>query len=160
IDGVIADVRQISINLRPTTLDDFGLVTALKLLCKEFERSQKAKVVFQTTDGLLNRYDSEIEIALFRIAQEALTNAVKHARASKISVQVLHIDKRLQLIVEDNGKGFHYEDPPRAVSAQRGLGLLTMKERAELLSGRYRIETEPKKGTRIVVEIPFRTEKS
>ncbi|HXG38141.1 MAG TPA: ATP-binding protein [Bacteroidota bacterium] len=155
VDGMIGDVRKMSTSLRPTVLDDFGLVTALKMLCKEAGRTRKTKVVFQTSDGVSRRYESEVEIALYRIAQEALSNAVKHARASKILVQLKHVDNHVRLIVEDNGKGFYVDDVAQHASTAQGLGLLTMKERAELLGGRYRIETASRKGTRIDVEIPL-----
>src|SRR5258706_9612189 len=83
IDGMIIEIRRLSTNLHPSVLDDFGLIVALKLLCEEIEKIQKIKILFEPADGKMGRFEPHVEIALFRIVQEALSNIGKHARASE-----------------------------------------------------------------------------
>jgi len=155
LDKTIIEVRRISSNLRPDVLDDFGLVTALKLLCKEFEKLHKVRAAFQLDNTVPEHMDSNIEIALYRIAQEALANIAKHASATTATVHLLHRNSSIQLIVEDDGKGFNQEDTMRAKGTGHGLGFITMKERSELLGGSFELDSVPSKGTTISVTIPL-----
>ena len=152
----ITEVRRMSAKLRPSTLDDFGLVVAATRLCEDCERLHRLPVIFQTAGFLLERYDSELEIALYRIVQESLSNIVKHSRATWTRVRLSHLQNTLSLEIEDNGIGFSNEKLaalPRTEGHQ--LGLVSMKERAILLGGTFNIDSLPGKGTKISVLIPL-----
>ena len=155
LDKTISEVRRVSSNLRPSVLDDFGLVVALKLLCKDFEKFHGLRTISHLGNGSPVRADANIEIALYRIAQEALSNIAKHATASKVALHLVHQDSSIQLIVEDNGKGFNQDDVSRAKTSGGGLGLISMRERAELLGGNLDVATAAGKGTTISVTIPL-----
>ncbi len=155
IDKMIAEIRRLSSNLHPSVLDDFGLVIAIQLLCKEFEGQQRLKIIFQSTDNQMKRYHPNTEIAIYRIAQEALSNIAKHAEASTATVQLHHNHRTVSLMIEDNGKGFDIEDTRARKGSDRGLGLLSMKERSEGLNGIFHIESSGNAGTKIFVEIPL-----
>jgi PAS domain S-box-containing protein len=154
-DNMIHTIRRISADLHPSALDDFGLRVALQLLCKEFEKEKRTKITFHTTDDQMKRFDSHVEIALYRIAQEALSNAAKHADAADVTVELCHNDGTVSLTIEDNGKGFDISKVQARKGSERGLGLISMKERLEHLSGIFRIESTALHGTRIRVEVPL-----
>jgi signal transduction histidine kinase len=154
LDETIVDVRRISSNLRPSVLDDFGLVSALRLLCSEFEKHHGIKTVFQLGDSERMQLHANAEIALYRIAQEAFSNIAKHANASNISMQLLRIDSSVVLIVEDDGRGFNRERSTRSQPAAHGFGLISMRERSELLGGSFDVDSTVGKGTTIRVTIP------
>ena len=154
IDAMITEIRRISSNLHPSALDDFGLLIALQLLCKEYEKVHKVKVSFQSTNAQMTRYNPQIEIALYRITQEALSNIAKHAMATTVNIRLVHRDPFLHLTIEDDGKGFEPGSVQVRRGSDRGLGLISMKERSEHLGGSYRIESSIGGGTRIHIEIP------
>lgn len=158
IDRLIVEVRRMSAHLRPTALDDFGLVVALRRLCEEFQKLHKLKITFIRHGVLRDHYEADIEIALYRIAQEALFNAVKHSQATKASVRITDNGTMLVLEIQDNGRGISRRDRESAKSNRRGLGLLSMHERAKLLGGIFTLESTPQKGTTVRVEIPLTTE--
>lgn len=153
IDVMITEIRRVSSNLRPTTLDDFGLVVALQLLCKEFQKAHNLKVKFQP--AVRERYDEPVEIALYRIAQEALSNIVKHAAAASVLVHLSDSGNALALIVQDDGKGVDAGKIQLQKGSRRGLGLISMRERAENLGGSFRLESAPHGGAIIRVVIPI-----
>lgn len=141
------DVRRLAFELRPKALDDFGLVPAVERLLETFAEQTGLRVDFEAR--LVDRLPAEVETALYRIVQEALTNAVKHARARSISVVLARSGKTVSALVEDDGRGFELD--PRG----QGLGLAGMHERLALLGGRLKIETAPDRGTTIVAEVPL-----
>lgn len=146
--------RALSHDLRPTILDDFGLTAALHWYADEYARTFGIPVhihVEPADDGALT---SDVELALFRIAQEALTNSGKHAAASRISLAMTFPDDLIKLVVEDNGKGFEPRDRT-GPTRQGGLGLYGMEERAELLGGSLTVDSDPGKGTRVTALIPL-----
>jgi signal transduction histidine kinase len=149
VRSTLQDVRQLAVELRPTALDDFGLVPALRRLTSTFGES--TGIVVDLEAALPDeRLPSELETALYRIVQEALTNIVKHARASHVSIVLTRKPSSVAAVVEDDGVGF---DPaaPRA----DGLGLVGMRERVALLGGRVAIESTPGRGTTAIVEVPL-----
>jgi signal transduction histidine kinase len=157
LERSITEVRRVSSDLRPSVLDDFGLVAALRILCKDFEKRHAVRTVFQVEDGGYTAGEPQLEIALYRIVQEALTNVARHAEASSVTVRLLGHGRAIQLIVDDDGKGF---DPGAAVprpGEDHGLGLINMRERTELLGGRCVVETAPNEGTTISVTIPVQS---
>jgi len=147
--STLHDVRRLAVELRPKALDDFGLVPALERLAETV--AEQAHVTIHVEDSLGDaRLSAEVETALYRIVQEALTNVVKHATAQTISVVLTRQGDRIVLLVEDDGPGF---DP---LAAHEGLGLLGMRERIALVDGRLQVESGAERGTTIAVEVPAR----
>jgi PAS domain S-box-containing protein len=151
LERLLGQVRQISLNLRPSILDDLGLVPALRSLLDEQGRRASIAVRF-SAKNIPENLDPEIQTTCFRIAQEAITNAVRHAGATQIDLDLRREDENLQLNVQDNGRGF---ETPSAPSQTIGLGLLGMKERAVLVGGRTRISSSPGKGTTVDATLPL-----
>lgn len=126
---------------------------ALQLLCKEFQKTHNVEVSFQSDS--VEECDERVRIALYRIAQEALSNVAKHANATTVSVHVSHTDSTIALAVEDNGRGFEVETVHMHQGPRRSLGLISMRERAQLLGGSFQIKSSKRAGTRIQVELPL-----
>ena len=135
---------------RPKALDDFGLVPALERLAETFSEQTEVDVHLQAALGN-ERLDPEIETALYRIVQEALTNVVKHAQASTISVVLTKRGDSVTALIEDDGQGFEASG-----GSGDGLGLLGIRERIALLRGRVAVESSEGSGTTVVVEVPVR----
>ncbi len=146
--ATLQDVRRLAVQLRPKALDDFGLVPALERLTQTFTESSGIAVDLEAQLG--DRLPTEAETTLYRVVQEALTNVVKHAEASRVSILLVRRDGTATVVIEDDGRGF---DPSEA-SAQ-SMGLQGMRERAELHDGRLTVETSPGAGTTLVVEVPL-----
>jgi two-component system sensor histidine kinase UhpB len=147
-------VRALSHDLRPTILDDFGLIAAIRWFGDEYTKTFGVPVRIQIKDVPEDRLTAEAELALFRVTQEALTNSGKYAQATETGVTLEGHDGHVQLTVTDNGRGFD----PEALSGpsrQGGLGLYGMRERIELLGGRFAIDAAPGQGTRVTAEIPL-----
>ncbi|OGK87934.1 MAG: hypothetical protein A2X52_22785 [Candidatus Rokubacteria bacterium GWC2_70_16] len=141
------EIHRIIYDLRPSLLDDLGLSAALKSHAQEHLAGRGLSLSLEIEEGLPAR--PEIEIATFRIYQELVTNILRHAQAEHVSIELYERDGRLVLAVEDDGVGFD----PDAKSA--GVGLTGMRERAALLNGSIRFDSEPGMGTHVVVEIPI-----
>jgi signal transduction histidine kinase len=148
--ATLQDVRRLAVELRPQALDDFGLVPALERLTDEFAASTGLTVQLQAALGEV-RLPAEVETALYRLVQEALTNVAKHAQASRISIVLTRKDGSVAAVIEDDGRGFS-----AAGGGSEGLGLVGMKERVGLLDGRFEIESTEGAGTTIAVEVPLR----
>jgi two-component system sensor histidine kinase UhpB len=148
------NVRALSHNLRPAILDDFGLVAALRWLADEYRQTFGMPVEIEIGRPAPVRLPPEMELALFRIAQEGLTNSAKYADAGRVRLALSFPDGAAELVVEDDGKGF---DPGLVPGPSRagGLGLFGMRERAELLNASLTIEAAPGRGTRIAVRAPL-----
>jgi signal transduction histidine kinase len=144
------DVRRLAVELRPKALDDFGLVPALERLAETFSEQTALDVHVQAVLGD-ERLPHEIESALYRIVQEALTNVIKHAQATTVSVVLTKKGDGVAVVIEDDGRGF---DPAEA--RDDGLGLVGMRERIALLGGRVTIESSERGGTTVAVEVPVR----
>jgi PAS domain S-box-containing protein len=154
LDNVVKEAREISYNLMPSVLDDFGLAPGLQSLCDQFAKGTDLKIMFHA-HGLTERLAPEIETGIYRIAQEALNNVAKHAAAKEVEVQIIRLADRLRLTVEDNGKGMKAFPPvPRSLGGG-GTGLVSMRERAASFNGTLVIDSTPGKGTTIDVEIPL-----
>lgn len=155
LDRLLAQVRSLSLDLRPPLLDDLGLVPALHWLLQQAEVRATAPRVHLATDPDLVRFDPTLETACFRIAQEALTNALRHARAQSVHLMLGVQDGTLRLRVRDDGVGF---DAASARSrAERGgsLGLLGMHERALLAGGSLTLLSAPGRGTEVEAVFPL-----
>jgi signal transduction histidine kinase len=153
IDITIEEVRRVCNALLPAALNEFGIVSTLRALCSELGSLAGFKAVFEN-EGSLDRMSKKSQIYLYRIAQEALSNITKHARATQVNMKLKRENNIVTLEVSDNGKGFIF-DP--VCFAQRN-GLQNMRERTNLLDGEFIINSEPGKGTTIKVSIPYTTE--
>lgn len=145
---VIAQVRQMSLNLRPHILDEQGLLPTLLWHFERYTAQTKVQVSF-THRGLKEQLPPEINSAAYRIVQEALNNIARHAKVSEATVSVQVSDRIIRIKVEDRGAGFN----PAMVSATSS-GLSGMQERAFLLGGKLTVRTAPKKGTTVMAELP------
>ncbi len=150
LSGAIQEVRRISRDLRPGVLDDLGLGPALKALTDDFRNHTGIVTTFNTV-VFRNRLDQDAKIALYRIAQEALTNIERHSGATEISIDVRGHKKGATLRIADNGCGIPQD---RKTTARGGLGLRNMQERVEQLDGTLRIFSS-RSGTVIVAEVPL-----
>ena len=146
------ELRHFSRDLRPLILEDLGLVPALRQLVLEME-ARSAMVCQLAVEGKARRLDPGVELALFRVAQEALRNAERHANASELSIRLSHRRSRTILTVSDDGKGFEVPDLTALVGGKH-LGLVGIRERARLVGGVCEIQSAPGQGTRIEVSVP------
>ncbi len=154
IDGVSADMRSISRRLMPKVLVDFGIAAAMENLCNQVGESNKLKVNFYKS-GFGRRFDDIIELGIYRIGQELIHNALKHAGASVINVQLIEHSRSIVLMIEDNGKGF---DEKARDPKNRGLGLINIESRAKALGGDFFIDSVEGKGVTATIEIPVESE--
>ena len=154
----LQDVRKIIYNLRPMSLDDLGLVPTLQRYVLTFQEETGISVSF-ITKGSQPELKPVISLTVFRIVQEALNNVAKHAKANTVVMQLEFLDENLRLFVYDDGVGFDTARlNERNEDVSSGFGLVSMRERIELLGGDMRISSEPGKGTRLNIIIPFTRE--
>ena len=159
VDEALRLVRDLSVDLRPPLLDDLGLVTALRWYVDRY-----AKRTGIVTDVIIKladpneRFSRELETACFRIAQEALTNVVRHARATRVAVRLKKEDDLLVLSVRDDGVGFNPDTLRRRAPRAATLGLLGMQERAHAAGGVVEIDSEISEGTEIRLKLPLAAE--
>jgi PAS domain S-box-containing protein len=150
---IACDVQSLSHQLHSSTLDYLGVVAAIKAFCSEVSKQHQVSVEF-TEKNVPKHLPKDISLCLFRIAQEALHNAVKYSGADQFLVALYAVGEEIQLVVQDAGAGFDVEEAKR----NRGLGLVSMQERANLVRGRFAVDSKPGKGTRIFAAVPFVTE--
>jgi signal transduction histidine kinase len=149
VDGVLGNLHRLAMNLRPASLDYVGLVAALHQHIEAIS-DQYGLVAQLEATGLDERLSPELETAIYRIVQEALTNTVRHSRATRVDVLLQRDKRQLVVLVEDNGVGFE----PDAASSGERLGLVGMRERVEMLGGRLTVESRPGTGTTVRAIIP------
>lgn len=148
--NLIDDIRNISVELRPSSLDDLGLEAAFKSYFKHFEQTYGLAISYQANiQG--KRYDSDIETVVYRVVQESILNALKYASVNHIDVSIQDTGNHIIAEVIDQGVGFNPQSQPKGT----GLGLYGMNERAELVNGNVNIDTQIGKGTIITLEIPI-----
>jgi len=153
INDSLNDLRRIIFDLRPMILDDLGLAPALRRYTDDFTSRHSLPVEMKVL-GVETRIDPIIEVALFRIVQEALHNARKHALASRVVVTLGYGPDAVGVSIEDNGKGFDPNGVSRNWGQSEKFGLSGMKERAKLFGGSLDVDTAPGEGTKITVRIP------
>ena len=151
------EVHSVALELRPTTLDDLGLEAALLSFAREWERrhDQRIKVVFNSSGfatNQVNRLAFDVEVAIYRVVQEALTNASRHSNAQIVSIILERDESRVRVTIEDDGVGFDVEK--MMSSENRRLGLMSMQERVQMVGGEFKIDSGSA-GTTIVVTIPL-----
>jgi signal transduction histidine kinase len=152
-DDIIQGVRRFSRDLRPSTLDDLGLLPTLEGLAASTTEKDGILTRFWVT-GEKRRLSQQVELALFRIAQEALTNVKKHAAATQAVITVEFTGDAVRVTVRDNGKGFGRTTPTDELAASGHLGLIGMHERARLLGGTLLMQSQLELGTKVVVTVP------
>ena len=145
------DIRHISHELHPALLQEAGLPAALSAYCEEFSQVRGLPVSCET-DGSVEELSPRAALYLYRIAQEALGNAAKHSEARKIEVRLTRADSRVCLSVSDNGVGCSADQ----IGKSGGLGLINMRERVLQLHGNFEFDSEPGRGTKVKVTVPFR----
>jgi signal transduction histidine kinase len=157
------EVRKMARGLRPSVLDDLGLAAALEHLATEYTHAHGIAVDLVAPDLAFDRLPTEVETALYRIAQEALTNVLKYAAAKAVSLVVRREVgdlSRVHLTVEDDGRGFDSDSLLQASGTGKGLGLVGIRERAALLNGSFTLESRLGSGTTVHVCIPIKKEKN
>lgn len=154
IEQTVSEARHVIANLRPTALDDFGLATALRLHVEEFYSDEDCQVGYEEVIGE-DRLPVPIETALFRVAQEALTNIRKHAQSPRVEVRLERLDQTVRLEVRDWGRGFELGKGTNEGGPGERVGLVGMRERVILLGGDLKVDSQPGAGTTIVAEVPL-----
>jgi signal transduction histidine kinase len=150
-EATLAEVGKIVHDLRPTALDDLGLVSAVRLHARNLLEASGVRLSFEASGFGHRRLPPAVEVAVFRVAQEALTNIARHARASEATVALHLREGTLVVLVEDNGVGF---DPAQVYRTGQRAGLMGMEERASLIGGTLRIHSRPGGGTRVELRVP------
>ena len=153
IEELMIQVRTMSLELRPAMLQDLGLIPTLRWYVNGYAERRNLTIDFEV-DQYADRYDEEVEIALYRICQEALTNISRHAQATRIRLSLNQEDHRLSASIEDNGVGFDVKKVQSHPPTELGAGLIAMRERAVSLGGTFQLITKEGKGTQINIEIP------
>ncbi len=152
----IKEVRRISSDLLPSVLNDFGLKAGIKDLVKHTSTGNKIDVQFYTDKEEEIEIDKHVETSLYRITQEAINNSLKYSEATEIRIKLTSDIEFLNLHIEDNGKGFDLEEAmEKSKSKSSGNGLANMKERTELINGKFVIHSQHEEGTQVYVEVPL-----
>jgi PAS domain S-box-containing protein len=149
VDHVLEDLHRLAMDLRPAALDHLGLIAALEQLTNKLN-SEQLSIRFNIYGFEGERLSQVLETSIYRIIQEALTNAIRHSQASNLSILLEKKAGQVRIYVEDNGVGFDLED----LQIEGHLGLAGMRERAEMMGGRLTIDSAPGKGTSILLEVP------
>jgi PAS domain S-box-containing protein len=149
--NIVSDILDLSHRLYPSKLEYLGLAAAAASFCRELSERQKVEIDFHCA-GILKEMPKQISLCLYRVLQEALQNAAKHSRSRLFEVLLSVEANEIQLTVRDSGLGF---DPAVAMTG-RGLGLISMKRRLELVDGEFSIESQPQHGTTIHARVPLK----
>ena len=151
---MLEEVRKLTLDLRPTILDDLGLIPAIRWYAENRLKPLGVKVQLETS-GIDRRLPPQMETALFRVVQEAVSNIAKHAEAENVVISLNITSTTAVIEVEDDGKGFDLAALSRQVDKGQGLGLMGMQERVALFSGMMTVETAPGAGTQLRIEVPL-----
>jgi two-component system sensor histidine kinase UhpB len=153
ISELLGKVRQMSLDLHPSVLDDLGLGPALSWCVRTRTTGSNLQVTLDVPGGL-PRFADMAEITLFRIFQEALSNALRHSQAKHLQARIRHADGQLFMTVKDDGRGFDADAARRTALSGKSLGLLGMQERARLAGGELTLTSAPGRGTEVNVSLP------
>jgi signal transduction histidine kinase len=156
INDLMQRVRNLSLDLRPTMLDDMGLISALQWHFERYTEQTGIRVFFRHSQ-IERRFQADIEIAIYRVVQEALTNVARHAHTDKVEVRLLADKECIMVRIDDQGRGF---DPQAVMAMYATSGLAGMQERIALLGGELTIEAMPGEGTHLIIELPLLTRRS
>lgn len=156
IREAIEEVRKIAMDLRPSTLDDLGILATIDRLCREFQSVYPHIEIMKRIDVKENDIADVLKIVVYRVAQEALNNVAKHASASEVYVDLVATMDEITLRISDNGRGFDLTKHSHRKNDYQGMGLQSLKERAELSGGRFSVASKLFTGTVITVSWPQR----
>ncbi|WGU93730.1 sensor histidine kinase [Paenibacillus dendritiformis] len=154
----LEEIRKIIYNLRPMALDDLGLVPTLRKFIHDYEEKNRIRTSFEIR-GHERRLKSAMEAAIYRLVQEAFTNAAKHGHPTNVTCELTYEPEEVRVVIRDNGFGFKLDSLEVKSKEHMHFGLLGMKERVELLEGHMEIYSAENRGTRIVIQIPTNVEK-
>lgn len=154
VERLHEQVRNLSLDLRPSVLDDLGLVPALRWHVDRLAQSTSLSISF-VSDGSVGRHAVEVETAFFRVAQEALANILRHSRAKMVRVCLSKNSEEMILRIADDGVGFDPATARQQAAHGQSMGLLSMEERMKLVGGEFSITSRPGEGTEVVVRCPF-----
>jgi len=154
LNKTLQGIRRFTQELRPSMLDDLGLLATLRWQVSDLEKQSGVEVRL-TVIGIERRFSAEMELTIFRIVQEALRNVEKHAQASKVEVKIEFCEGKTKISIGDNGKGFDSGRSLADLPREGKLGIAGMEERVRLLNGNMRIESKPDKGTKVMIEVPI-----
>jgi signal transduction histidine kinase len=154
VESLMAQVRSLALELRPTMLQDLGLVPTIRWYVNTLTQRRGMNIQFETynVDG---RFSEDIETALYRIIQEALTNISRHSEASYVHLNLSCRDSSISATIQDNGIGFEVDQILSSASEGKGVGLVAIRERVAVLDGRFDIHSAPGLGTRLSVQLPI-----
>lgn len=151
----IDNLRRLIRGLRPIYLEDLGLSTSLEMLANETAQNNNLSVGFKTTGSEI-RLDPRIEMSLYRMVQESLNNAAKHARPASVSVRLEYSAAQIKIEIKDDGRGFTPPSDPNGFPRQGHFGLLGLRERADLIGAELKLSSAPGKGTRVLISLPIK----
>ena len=151
---ILDDLHKLIYELRPVVIDELGLIAAINSLLDDSVKVTGLKVRFKTS-GEVRRLSPELEITLFRVVQEALSNIIKHSRARQADIRLFFKRRSLKIRIRDNGTGFDVQKMLNSTGGPQSLGLLGMRERVELANGSININSSQGQGTDIVIEVPL-----
>jgi PAS domain S-box-containing protein len=154
VDRTLEQIRDLSLELRPSLLDDLGLLPALRWYVNGYAERGGVDVELEAI-GLDDRLTPAMETVLYRVCQEALTNVARHAQASTVLIRLEHTHDTVTAVIEDDGVGFDAGQPAAPGHPRRGIGLLGLRERVSSQGGSIRVESRPESGTRLIVKIPI-----
>ncbi|MBN2124887.1 MAG: PAS domain S-box protein, partial [Deltaproteobacteria bacterium] len=155
LQKAIEEVRRIVMDLRPSTLDDLGILPTISWFCREFQNIYKDIAIEREADIGEGDIPDSLKTVLFRVMQEALNNIAKHSGADRIQLALRRTGDRIEMDIRDNGTGFDPAGRASGKDSRRGFGLAGMRERAELSGGVFALESSPGKGTRVKVSWPL-----
>ena len=154
VQEAVEEVRRISRNLRPSILDNLGILATISWLCKEFETVNPAIAVEKQVDLIEDDVPEFLKVIIFRILQEAFNNIARHSQASLVRLTLKTRDSRIDLTIDDNGAGFDMEKVLNRRQLETGIGIASMKERSELSKGAFSIESRKEAGTTVRASWP------
>jgi signal transduction histidine kinase len=155
IKETIEEVRRMQMDLRPSTLDDLGVLATLGWFCREYQKIYSPIRVEKEIAIQENEVSTLLKVVLYRLTQEAMNNIAKHSHADLVRLSLRKQENKIEWSVEDNGMGFNLEEVLSSEGSKRGLGLSSMRERAQLSGGTFTIESTPGKGTSIRASWPL-----
>ncbi|MFW5937221.1 MAG: PAS domain-containing protein, partial [Desulfosalsimonas sp.] len=154
LTGTIKETKRISANLRPTILDDLGLLATITWFCREFNAFYRRIRINQEIEIEEAEIEDPLKIVIYRILQEAMNNAAKHGQPDTIRLSLKNAGDRIELVISDNGRGFDPESRLNALDSMSGHGIQGMRERANVCGGEFEIDSRPGAGTRVRASFP------
>ncbi len=147
-------MNRLAWEIRPTALDDLGLETSIRQLVETWSERLNMRFILRLAIKE-QRLSPQIETTLYRVLQEAITNIARHADATQVAVLLEARENEVSMIVEDNGRGFHPNEPTASYTRSKHLGLLGIRERLSLVSGTLEVESAPGKGSTLYIRVPL-----